>query len=51
MVFSQVVMVGLMVITSLYMKDMHHDLGDISVVFSAHTIGMYGFSLVSGTAD
>ena len=48
MVFSQVVMVGLMVITSLYMKDMHHGLGDISVVFSAHTIGMYAFSLVSG---
>jgi len=48
MVFSQVVMVGLMVITSLYMKDMHHDLGDISVVISAHTIGMYGFSLLSG---
>jgi MFS family permease len=37
-----------MVITSLYMKDMHHGLGDISVVFSAHTIGMYAFSLVSG---
>ncbi|MGA2381067.1 MAG: MFS transporter [Spirochaetia bacterium] len=48
MVFSQVVMVGLMVITSLYMKEMHHGLVDISVVFSAHTIGMYAFSLVSG---
>ena len=48
MVFSQAVMVGLMVITSLYMKDMNHGLGDISVVFSAHTIGMYAFSLVSG---
>jgi MFS family permease len=48
MVFSQVVMVGLMVITSLYMKDMHHDLGDVSIVFSAHTIGMYAFSLLSG---
>ena len=29
MVFSQVVMVGVMVITSLYMKDMHHGLGDV----------------------
>ena len=48
MTFSQVVMVGLMVITSLYMEDMHHGLGEISVVFSAHTIGMYGFSLLSG---
>jgi MFS family permease len=48
MVMSQVVMVAVMVITSLYMKDMHHDLGDVSVVFSAHTIGMYAFSLLSG---
>ncbi len=48
MVFSQVVMVGLMVITTLYMKDMHHGLGDISVVISAHTIGMFAFSLLSG---
>jgi MFS family permease len=48
MALSQVVMVAVMVITSLYMEDMHHGLGDISVVFSAHTIGMYGFSLVSG---
>jgi MFS family permease len=48
MILSQVVMVSVMVITSLYMKDMHHDLGDISLVFSAHTIGMYAFSLVSG---
>jgi MFS family permease len=48
MVFSQAVMVGLMVITSLYMKDMNHGLGDVSIVFSAHTIGMYAFSLLSG---
>jgi MFS family permease len=48
MVFSQLVMVGVMVITSLYMKDMHHGLADVSVVFSAHTIGMYAFSLLSG---
>ena len=48
MMLAQVVMVGLMVITSLYMEDMHHGLGDVSLVFSAHTIGMYAFSLVSG---
>jgi MFS family permease len=48
MILSQVVMAGVMVITSLYMKDMHHDLGDISMVISAHTIGMYAFSLLSG---
>jgi MFS family permease len=27
---------------------MNHGLGDVSLVFSAHTIGMYGFSLISG---
>jgi MFS family permease len=48
MVLSQVVMVGVMVITSLHMQDMHHGLADISFVFSAHTIGMYAFSLLSG---
>lgn len=48
MILSQVVMMAVMVITSLYMKEMHHGLGDVSVVFSAHTIGMYAFSLLSG---
>lgn len=48
MVLSQLVMVAVMVITSLYMKDMHHALSDVSIVFSAHTIGMYAFSLLSG---
>ncbi len=48
MVLSQAVMAAVMVITSVYMEDMHHGLGDISLVFSSHTIGMYGFSLLSG---
>jgi MFS family permease len=48
MLLSQVVMVAVMVITSLYMQDMNHGLGDVSLVFSAHTIGMYAFSLLSG---
>ncbi len=48
MALSQVVMVAVMVITSLYMQDMKHGLGDVSLVFSAHTIGMYAFSLLSG---
>jgi len=30
------------------MKDNHHMLGDISAVISAHTFGMYAFSVVSG---
>jgi MFS family permease len=48
MVLGQVVMVAVMVITSLHMKDNHHVLTDISTVISAHTFGMYAFSIISG---
>ena len=48
MSLGQVVMVLVMVITSLHMRDHHHMLGDISFVISAHTIGMYAFSIISG---
>jgi MFS family permease len=48
MVLGQVVMVAIMVITSLHMKGHNHLLGDISAVISAHTLGMYAFSVVSG---
>ena len=48
MVLGQVVMVAIMVITSLHMKKHHHELGDISTVISAHTLGMYAFSVISG---
>lgn len=48
MVLGQVVMVAVMVITSLHMQDHHHMLTDISTVISAHTFGMYAFSVVSG---
>jgi MFS family permease len=48
MVFGQVVMVMIMGITSLYMRDHQHGLTDISVVISAHTFGMFAFSIVSG---
>jgi MFS family permease len=48
MVLGQVVMVAIMVITSLHMKDHNHQLGDISAVISAHTLGMYAFSILSG---
>ncbi len=41
-------MVAIMVITSLHMKDHNHQLADISAVISAHTLGMYAFSVVSG---
>jgi MFS family permease len=48
MVLSQVVMVMLMGITALYMKENQHELLAISAVISAHTFGMYAFSIVSG---
>jgi MFS family permease len=48
MVIGQMVMVMLMVITSLYMKGFGRTLTDISLVISAHTFGMFAFSIVSG---
>ncbi|MCZ6530237.1 MAG: MFS transporter [Chloroflexi bacterium] len=45
---AQVVMVMLMGITALYMRDLGHSLRDISVVFSAHTLGMFAFAPISG---
>jgi MFS family permease len=48
MVLGQMVMILVMVITSLHMRDHNHMLGDISIVISAHTFGMYAFSVVSG---
>jgi MFS family permease len=41
-------MVLLMGITSLHMKDHQHALSAISLVFSAHTFGMFAFSIISG---
>ena len=48
MVLGQMVMVMVMVITALYMRDHQHSLADISLVISAHTFGMYAFSILSG---
>jgi MFS family permease len=48
MIIGQMVMVMLMVITSLHMKVHNHSLTNISLVLSAHTIGMFAFSLLSG---
>jgi len=45
---AQAVMVMLMGITALYMRDLGHSLGDISIVFAAHTLGMFAFAPVSG---
>jgi MFS family permease len=48
MVFGQLTMVMLMVITPLHMRDHQHPLTHISFVISAHVVGMYLFSVVSG---
>lgn len=48
MIIGQVVMVMIMVITSLHMNALAHPLSSISIVFSAHTFGMFAFSIISG---
>ena len=48
MILAQVVMTLLMGISALYMKDLNHTLSDIAVMLSAHTLGMFAFSVISG---
>lgn len=48
MVLAQGVMLLVMGITALHMRDNGHALTAISWVFSAHTLGMFGFSLATG---
>ncbi len=48
MVIGQAVMVMIMVITGLHMKALTHPLTSISLVISAHTFGMFAFSVISG---
>jgi MFS family permease len=48
LVFAHAVMVMLMVITSVHMKDHHHELPSIAFVISSHVFGMYAFSVFSG---
>jgi len=48
MVISQMVMVMVMGMTSLHMRDHAHELSAISIVFAAHTLGMFAFSVFSG---
>jgi MFS family permease len=47
-VFAQLVMMVPMSITSVHMKDHQHPLTAVSLVISAHTLGMFAFSLISG---
>jgi MFS family permease len=48
MVFAQLVMVVPMSITSVHMMAHQHPLTAVSVVISAHTLGMFAFSMLSG---
>jgi MFS family permease len=48
MVFGQLVMVMLMTITPLHMRGHEHALSSISFVISAHVVGMFAFSVISG---
>jgi MFS family permease len=48
MIFGQLVMVMLMVITPLHMRGHEHTLSSISFVISTHVVGMYAFSVISG---
>jgi MFS family permease len=47
-VFAQLVMMVPMSITSVHMRAHQHPLTAVSVVISAHTLGMFAFSLISG---
>lgn len=49
MVIGQTTMILVMSVTSLHMHNHDHSLGDISLVIAAHTLGMFGLSVVTGT--
>lgn len=48
MVIGQLVMTLIMVITPVYMHHANHTNGEISFVFMAHTLGMFGFAFFTG---
>lgn len=48
MLIGQVVMVLIMVLTPLHMNHQHYSTGSISLVISAHTLGMFGLSPLTG---
>lgn len=48
MVMGQAVMILVMSVTSLHMHNHDHGLGEISLVIGAHTLGMFGLSVVTG---
>lgn len=48
MVFGQVAMVFLMVVTPVHMHQHHHTTGSISLVLTVHFLGMFGLSVLGG---
>ena len=48
MILGQVVMVLVMTVTSLHMYDHNHGLTEVSLVIGAHTLGMFGLSMLTG---
>jgi MFS family permease len=48
MVIGQAVMVLIMAVTSLHMYNHQHGRDDVSLVIMAHTLGMYGLSVLTG---
>jgi MFS family permease len=48
MVIGQMVMVLVMSVTSLHMHHHNHGLDDVSLVIMAHTLGMFGLSIING---
>jgi MFS family permease len=48
LVVSQLVMTLIMTMTPLHMTAHHHDLTEVGIVLSGHTLGMFAFSPVSG---
>jgi MFS family permease len=48
MIFGQLTMVLVMTVTPVYMHDHNHEIGAISWVIMAHTLGMFGLSFVVG---
>ncbi|MFO7634426.1 MAG: MFS transporter [Caldilinea sp.] len=48
MVVGQLVMTLIMVITPVHMHHANHTNGEISFVFMAHTLGMFGFAFLTG---
>jgi MFS family permease len=48
LIVGQFVMVLIMTMTPLHMTEHGHDLGAVGIVLSAHTLGMFAFSPVSG---